>query len=115
MKQLHRAVIVAAAIVLVAAQASFAELTRVTVTTRTDITGSPYEKIVGKAFFAVDPRDARNKVIADIDKAPVNSAGRVEFSSDLYILHAKDGARSVVSIAPRSSHMVPITRSRFVC
>ncbi|HEX4936000.1 MAG TPA: hypothetical protein VFV33_22625, partial [Gemmatimonadaceae bacterium] len=44
--------------------------------------------------FAVDPHDSRNAPIADIDKAPVNAAGRVEFSSDLYILRPKDPSRS---------------------
>ena len=71
-----------------------AELTRVDVTTRTDVTGSPYEKIVGTAHFSVDPKDPRNRVIADLDKAPTNSAGRVEFSADLYILRTKDANRS---------------------
>ena len=50
-----------------------AELTRVDVTTRTDVAGSPYEKIVGTAHFSVDPKDPRNRVIADLDKAPTNS------------------------------------------
>ena len=71
-----------------------AELTRVDVTTRTDVAGSPYEKIVGTAHFSVDPKDPRNRVIADLDKAPTNSAGRVEFSADLYILRPKDANRS---------------------
>ena len=89
MKRLIRAVIPSVCLLL-AAQTSFAELTRVEVTSRADIAGAPYEKIVGKAFFAVDPRDPRNKVIADIDRAPVNQSGRVEFSSDIYILRPKD-------------------------
>lgn len=71
-----------------------AELTRVDVTTSADIAGSPYEKIVGTAHFAVDPKDPHNAVVADIDKAPRNAAGKVEFSADLYILRAKDASRS---------------------
>jgi hypothetical protein len=94
MKQLLHAVVVSATFVLLASGTSFAELTRVEVTSRADITGAPYEKIVGKAFFAVNPGDPRNRVIADVDKAPVNAAGRVEFSSDLYILRPKDATRS---------------------
>jgi hypothetical protein len=71
-----------------------AELTRVDVTTRADIAGTGYEKIVGTAHFAVDPKDPHNRVIADIDKAPVNADGRVEFSSDIYIVRPKDPAKS---------------------
>jgi hypothetical protein len=63
-----------------------AEVTRVDVRTRTDIGATGYEKIVGRVYFAVDPNDPRNQVIVDLDKAPRNAAGRVEFSSDIYIL-----------------------------
>lgn len=70
-----------------------AEVTRVEFTTRADV-GSRYEKLVGTAHFAVNPRDPRNAVIADIAHAPVNAQGRVEFSSDLYILRPKDPARA---------------------
>src|SRR5262245_60154799 len=49
----------------------------------------PYEKLVGVARFAVTPKHARNKDIVDLDKAPRNSDGKVEFESDLYILVPK--------------------------
>src|SRR5262249_57148511 len=62
--------------------------------TRSEIGSTGVEKIVGIAHFEVDPNDARNRVIADIDKAPRNAAGRVEFSSDFYALQAKDSAKS---------------------
>ncbi len=66
-----------------------AEVTRVDVARRVALGGSGYEKIIGTVHFAVDPNDPRNRVVADLDKAPVNAAGRVEFSSDLYILRPK--------------------------
>ena len=66
-----------------------AEVTRVEIARRADLGLSGYEKIVGTIYFAVDPKDPRNRTIADLDKAPVNAAGRVEFSSDLYILRPK--------------------------
>jgi hypothetical protein len=71
-----------------------AEVTRVDVKTRSEIGSSGVEKIVGTAHFEVDPKDPRNGVIADIDKAPVNAAGRVEFSADFYALRPKDAAKS---------------------
>lgn len=87
------AVLLAVLAALVAPRQTTAEVVRVDVATRADV-GTRYEKIVGVAHFAVDPRDSRNAPIADIDKAPVNAAGRVEFSSDLYILRPKDPSRS---------------------
>src|SRR5438046_606047 len=53
----------------------------------------PYERQAGKAYFAVDPKLPANKIIVDIDKAPVNADGLVEFSADLYILKPRDPAR----------------------
>ncbi len=64
------------------------------ITRRADIGTSGYEKIVGTIHFALDPADARNRVIVDLDKAPKGANGRVEFSADLYILRPKDAARS---------------------
>ena len=77
-----------------------AEVTRVVVERREDVLGGkafgdvgPYEKIVGKVHFAVDPKNPRNAVIADVGLAPRNAQGKVEFSSDLYIIRPKDPAR----------------------
>jgi Alpha/beta hydrolase domain len=87
-------VFVPAALLLSAISPAAAEVTRVEVKTRADVGSSGYEKIVGTIHFAVDPRNPRNRVIVDLDKAPVNAAGRVEFSADLYILRPKDRTRS---------------------
>ncbi|HEX8089132.1 MAG TPA: hypothetical protein VF762_09790, partial [Blastocatellia bacterium] len=74
-----------------------AEVTRVEVLERADLLGGrgfglagAYEKIVARVYFAVDPEDAHNRVIVDLDKAPRNARGAVEFSADLYILKPKD-------------------------
>jgi poly(3-hydroxybutyrate) depolymerase len=53
----------------------------------------PYEKIVGVAHFAVDPNHARNRIIVDLDKAPRNGQGKVEFAADVFILAPKDLAK----------------------
>src|SRR5438105_2584895 len=42
----------------------------------------PYEKMVGVVKFAVDPKQPRNKEIVDLDKAPRNAHGKVQFESD---------------------------------
>lgn len=70
-----------------------AGVTRVEIATRADIGTSGYEKLVGKIYFAVDPAHPCNAVIADLGLAPVNAAGRVEFSSDFYVLRPKDPAK----------------------
>jgi hypothetical protein len=52
----------------------------------------PYEKLTGRAWFEVDPVLERNKAVFDIDRAPLNAKGRVEFSADMVILKPVDMA-----------------------
>jgi hypothetical protein len=77
-----------------------AEVTRIEVESRGDILGGKafgsagvYERLIGKLYFAVDPQNSANQIIADIDKAPRNAAGKVEFSSDFFMLKPKDLTR----------------------
>jgi hypothetical protein len=77
-----------------------ARVVRVEIASRTDINdGKPfgaagaYEKITGHVFFAVDPANLHNRHIVDVDKAPRNAQGEVEFSADLYLLKPKDMAK----------------------
>lgn len=49
-----------------------------------------YEKVVGKAFGEVNPSDRQNSVIVDIDLAPRNARGNVEYSFNFYILKPID-------------------------
>lgn len=53
----------------------------------------PYEKVVGRAYGDVDPAHPLNRIIANIDKAPLNAAGRVDYSTDFYLLKPVDLAR----------------------
>ena len=46
----------------------------------------PYERLVGRAHFAVDPDARAYTDIVDLDKAPRNSGGLVEYASDVCIL-----------------------------
>src|SRR5215471_1979736 len=50
----------------------------------------PYEKIVGKAFGELDPNDPKNAVIVDIQLAPRNANGKVEYAFDFYMLKPID-------------------------
>ena len=45
-----------------------------------------YEKFRGTAFGELDPSDPRNALITDIEFAPRNAAGKVEYSTDIFIL-----------------------------
>src|SRR5438045_3299443 len=82
--------------VLLLASLSRAALVRIEVKERSDVLNArafgaagSYERIVGRAWFAVDPKLPANRIIVDIDKAPRNADGQVEFSSDIYILKPK--------------------------
>ena len=52
-----------------------------------------YEKLVGRAYGEVDPKDPRNTVIVDIANAPKNARGMVEYNTDIYILKPVDLAK----------------------
>jgi len=77
-----------------------AEVTRVEIASRQDVLGGKafgsvgsYEKLYGKVYFAVSTDNPHNKIIADLDKAPRNAQGKVEFSSDLFIIKPKDPSK----------------------
>jgi len=86
---LHRS-----AILILGAALAQAGVTRVEVAQRVDIPLINYERITGKVYFAVDPKLPANKIIVDIDRAPRNAQGLVEFSADLYVLKPKDASKS---------------------
>src|SRR5262245_24727819 len=53
----------------------------------------PYEELKGRLQFAIDPTHAANRQITDVELAPRNAAGRVEFAADVSILLPVDRAR----------------------
>ena len=56
------------------------------------ITGA-YEKLVGKIYGEVDPKNRLNRVIVNLERAPRNKRGNVEYWSDCCILKPVDMAR----------------------
>ena len=54
----------------------------------------PYERIVGKVHFAVNPDSPAYTPVVDIQYAPRNPKGLVEFSTDFFILKPVDLSRS---------------------
>ena len=90
MKRNHIYVAVLAAL---AAAGADARITKVTIDSRATAFGGyawpgvgQYEKITGWAFGELDPNDAHNAVITDIELAPRNANGKVEYSHNFYIL-----------------------------
>jgi hypothetical protein len=57
-------------------------------------TAGQFEKLIGRAYGEVDPKDSLNAVIEDIGLAPRNSKGYVEYSMDIYILKPIDMGKS---------------------
>ena len=90
---------VACVVLFLSAVASAAVL-RVEVIERSDVldgrsfgAAGPYERIIARVRFEIDPKLPANRIISDIDFAPPNDKGLVEFSSDLYVLKPLDAAR----------------------
>src|SRR5262245_16365269 len=52
-----------------------------------------YEKLRGRAWFALGPNAAANRPIADLALAPHNGRGLVEFAADFLVLRPVDPAR----------------------
>jgi hypothetical protein len=83
-----------------AAPPAAARLTEITVTSvepfangaRFGDTGA-YERVKGTFKGELNLADPRNQVIVNLDKAPRNAAGRVEYEADFYILRPADAAR----------------------
>jgi hypothetical protein len=52
-----------------------------------------YERLAGTARFTVDPRNPHNRLIVDLDLAPRNADGKVQFTADIFLLIPKDLSR----------------------
>ena len=106
-----RAALALAAAGLVAAPLAEARITRIEITgTQSPTFGGfswpgvgQYEKIVGVAHGEVNPHDRQNRDIVDIELAPRNARGNVEYSFNFYILKPidlKKGAHRVMYEPP---------------
>jgi Alpha/beta hydrolase domain len=97
MRSLRSRILPFVAILVFTAANVHAGVVRVEVSSREDIAGGnpfgpagAYERIIGRVYFTVNPANLHNRRIVDLDKAPRNSKGEVEFSADLYLLKPKD-------------------------
>src|SRR5262245_6609329 len=97
---MKRAAVCAGLLVVLAATTAEAGVTRIEITRREPFIGGQafgavgaYERIIGRFHGELDPAHPLNAVIVDVDKAPRNTRGRVEYSSNFEILKPLDLAR----------------------
>ena len=90
----------ALSLVLLIATTAAAEVVRIEIDSRTDVARSrtyglagSYERIAGTIYFAVDPNNPANQIVTDLEFAPRNADGRVEFHSNFFLLKPKDVSR----------------------
>jgi hypothetical protein len=70
---------------LVCVPPAHARVTRIVIDSTADIMGQPYEQLGGRAFGELDPNDPQNALITDIDLAPRNADGKVEYVASFLI------------------------------
>jgi hypothetical protein len=100
----HRIVIPCAVLFTIAlTQSVSARVLRIDISKRSEVLGGKtwgksgaYEKMAGRAYFSVDPANTHNRQLVDLEKAPQNSDGQVEFSADVYLLRPKSGGNGTL-------------------
>ena len=89
---------VSAAIVFLTSSFLYAEVTRIEITDRETLSDSAtsvtYEAIHGVVYFTLNPSDPANTAITDIQHAPTNQSGLVEYSADFKMLVPPESAAS---------------------
>jgi len=83
-------------LLLLLASVATAEVVRIDVRRRDD--AGTHERVIGRVYFAIDPKLPANRRIADIDLSPKNADGKVEFSSDLLFFRPKRADRARGSV-----------------
>jgi hypothetical protein len=91
----------ASALLLAAAIPSVAEVRRITISSRAPWQSGqpfgqvgPYEEIRGLAYGEIDPADPKNALITDIELAPKNARGRVEYRATFTLRKPTDMRRA---------------------
>src|SRR5437773_9292379 len=69
-----------------------ADVVKIDITRKDDF--GTHDRIIGRVQFAVDPKVPANRIIADLDFAPRNRQGKVEFTSDLLLFIPKAARRA---------------------
>ena len=94
--------VVALTIVILISFSAYARVTRIVIDKTEDATtigdqGDPpraIQKLTGRAFGELDPQAAGNTIITDIDHAPRNAAGKVEYVAKFTLTKPTDMSRA---------------------
>jgi hypothetical protein len=86
--------VVVAAAVIGLVHSARAEIRRLVVDKTEALEPDGYEKLTGRAYGEVDPRLPLNAIITDLDRAPRNARGLVEYSGTFTILKPVDMSKA---------------------
>jgi hypothetical protein len=53
-----------------------------------------YERITGRVYFGLNPKLPANRIVRDLEFAPLNAAGEVECAADFEILQPQDASKA---------------------
>jgi hypothetical protein len=98
----YLAISVAAAVALMCAPATNARVTRIVIDKQTTPafggqsygSAGQYETLAGHVYGELDPNDSHNTIINDLDLAPKNAAGKVEYMATFLLVKPIDMSRS---------------------
>ena len=100
MRRTFALVVLGSLLAALAAPAVDARVMRIVVERTTPYAGGqafgdvgPFERLDGTVYMEVDPADPLNAVIVNLDRAPRNERGMVEFSAPFFIVKPVDMAR----------------------
>jgi hypothetical protein len=87
---------IASAILMAWGSSSEARVTRIIIDATGTLTGQdiPYQTLTGRAFGELDPNDSHNTIITDIQSAPKNANGKVEYVATFFIVKPVDMSQS---------------------
>ncbi|PCI75806.1 MAG: hypothetical protein COB20_12110 [SAR86 cluster bacterium] len=107
-----------AAIALLVSVSSFAEIERIEITNRETLSDSDvdfsYQSISGVVYFTLDPSDESNESITDIEYAPLNGDGLIEYAADFRVLVPADSIANgglLYNVNNRGGSVFPPERS----
>jgi hypothetical protein len=78
---------------LLGAAAAHANIVKIEIT-RVEPAGPTHERVTGKAYGELDPADPKNAVITDIELAPRNARGKVEYVTTFTLVRPTEMMRS---------------------
>src|SRR3954454_18559976 len=83
------------AALLALAPPAYAKITRIVIDQRLPLAvDATYETLTGRAFGELDPNDEHNALITDIQTAPRNANGKVEYIASFFVVKPVDMSKA---------------------